>query len=330
MFWNATSYAAQAVNWVDERGADVVVILAKATFVRRGTDWVRADEQLPIRMADVPTHPEAVAEGRESSVRYPSDLGGVKSGADVVVVGEAISPRPTRTIDIAVRAPGKKVAIRVHGERCFYKGPLGIKLGPATPFERIPVSYERAYGGASQDGAIVDWRNPAGRGVFKSESELDGAPAPCIEDPARPIEGAEAVTPVSLGAIAMWWSPRKDLGGTMDDAWRATRMPLPPRDFDRRFYQVASPQLQMDRPLQEGDVLAVSAMSEGGLCDVTVPALPLVAHLRRNDGSNVAVRFAIDTAVLEPTEGRVAFTLRQIAPLGRGRTLLREVRLDVD
>jgi hypothetical protein len=330
MFANATSYSALAVPFLNERGVDVVVVLAKATFVKRGSRLLLAEDQAPVRMADVPTNPKAVEEGRESSVRYPSELGGEKPGADIVVVGSAVSQRPVPWLDVAVKAPGRTVTLRVHGERVFYQGALGLKVGPAAPFERAAITYERAYGGTSRDGSIIDWRNPVGRGVHKSASELDGAPAPCVEDPSRPIGGAREAPPVGFGAIPMWWLPRRALSGTLDAAWRSERMPLPPLDFDRRFYQLAHPSLQMDRSLREGDVIATYGLCEGGLFDVTVPALPVVAHVRRSSGSPVSLPLAMDTALLEPEASRVELTLRRLLPLGRGATLLREVRLDVD
>jgi hypothetical protein len=330
MFANATSFSALAVPLHDERGVDVVVALVKATFVKRGLKLALADEQAPVRTVDVPTDPVAIDEGRESSVRYPSDVGGEKVGADIVVVGSAVSPKPVQSLDVALRAPGRTMSLRVHGDRVFYKSALRLKLGPAAPFERAPITYERAYGGKSRDGSIVDWRNPVGRGVHRSAAELDGAPAPSVEDPAHPIEGAGKSAPVGFGAIATWWVPRRDRSGTMDAAWQAERMPLPPLDFDRRFYQVAPPALQMDRALQEGDLIATHGLSVDGLFDVTVPALTLIAHLRRSSAPAAALPLVLDTALLEPDEGRVELTFRRVIPLGRGNTLLREVRLDVD
>jgi hypothetical protein len=330
MFANATTFAALTAPFHDERGVDSVVVLAKATFVQRGSRLVLAEEQAPVRLCDVPTDPLAVEEGRESSVRYPSDLGGEKPGADIVVVGCAVSPRPVPSVDVAVRAPGRTMSLRVHGERVFYKGALGLKVSPGAPFERAAITYERAYGGTSQDGSIIDWRNPVGRGVHRSASELDGAPAPCIEDPANPIDGARKATPVGFGAIPTWWLPRRELMGTADAAWQAERMPVPPLDFDRRFYQVAHPSLQLERPLQAGDVMATHGLCREGLFHVTVPVLALSAHLRRADAPPVSLPLVLDTALLEPESSRVELTFRLIVPLGRGATLLREVRLDVD
>ncbi len=329
MFANATSFAALAVPYHDYRGGDVVVVLAKATFVKRGEHLVLADEQIPVRLRDVPTDPRAVEAGRESSLRYPSDVGGEKPGADIVVVGSAISPTPVTSVDVAVRAPGRQMSLRVHGERVFYKGVLGLEIGPSAAFERAAITYERAYGGTSRDGSIIDWRNPVGRGVHQSASELDGAPAPCVEDPAHPLDGARAAIPVSFGAIAMWWLPRRGFAGTADAAWHAARMPLPPLDFDPRFYHVAHPSLQMERPLQAGDRIAAHGLCQEGLFQITVPELRLIAHLRRTSAPAVSVQLILDTALVEPEQSRVELTFRRMVPLGRGATLLREVRLDV-
>ena len=333
MFANATPLSALAVPLQDERGVDVVVLLAKATFVQhpqRGPDLSLADEQIPVRVADVPTDPAAVEEGRESSIRYPSDVSGEKPGADVVVVGHAISIRRVAALDVAVRAPGRSVTLRVHGERVYYRSGLGLKIGPGAAFERAAVTYERAYGGMSRDRSVIDWRNPAGRGVHRSAAELDGAPAPSVEDPANPIDGTRESIPVGLGAIAAWWRPRRDHAGTMDAAWQADRMPLSPLDFDRRFHQVAHPALQVERPLQPGDVIATHGLCREGLFQITVPGLRPVAHLRRSNAPKVSLPFALDMALIEPELGRVELTYRRVVPLGRGDTQLTEVRLDVD
>ncbi|WP_438036476.1 DUF2169 family type VI secretion system accessory protein [Sorangium sp. So ce204] len=330
MFANATPVAALAVPLHDERGVDVVILLAKATFARRGPTLVLLEEQAPLRLNDVPTDEAAVRDGRESSIRYPSDVCCEKPGADVVIVGSAVSSKAVSSLDVAVRAPGRSMSLTVHGERVFYKSGLGIKISPAAPFERAAITYERAYGGTSKDGTVVEWHNPVGRGAHRSTSELDGSPAPCIEDPAHPVTGTDATPPAGFGAIAMWWLPRRALSGTMDAAWQRERMPLPPLDFDRRFYHVAHPGLQLDRPLAAGDVIATHGLCPEGLFDVTIPELAIVAHLRRATGRAVSLPLALDTAVLEPDTARVELTFRRVVPLGRGDTMLREARLDVD
>jgi hypothetical protein len=330
MFANATRYAALAVPYTDERGVDVLVVLVKASFVKRDGVLRLRDEQAPIRVQDVPTDESAVAADRASSVRFPSDVTGEKVGADIVVVGDAMSAKPVTQLDVSVRAPERSLTLTVHGERVFYKGALGMKLSPAAAFQATPVTYERAYGGTSKDGVRVDWRNPAGRGVHTSSSELDGAPAPSIEDPRAPITDAGSYEPMGFGAVATWWLPRKSFAGTMDEAWMQERMPLPLLDFDKRFHQVAAAPLQMDRALAAGDVIAARGMSKEPLFEVTVPAVHVVAHLRRAHAAPVTLPLVLDTALLLPNDSVVEFTFRRVVPIGRGDTLVREVRVDVE
>jgi hypothetical protein len=116
----------------------------------------------------------------------------------------------------------------------------------------------------------------------------------------------------------------------MDAAWQAGRMPLPPLDFDLRFNQVASPQLQLDRPLQEGDTIATHGLSEDRLFEISIPSLRVIARCRFSGSSSRTLPLVLDTALLEPERAQVELTLRRVVPLGRGATLLREVRLDVD
>jgi hypothetical protein len=66
VFANASPLSARVVPFIDDRGAEVVVVLAKATFRRRGADLALAGEQARVRLVDVPTDPRAEAEGRGS------------------------------------------------------------------------------------------------------------------------------------------------------------------------------------------------------------------------------------------------------------------------
>src|SRR5262245_34295162 len=184
---NATSYAAQAVPLVDAEGRPVIVAIVKATFDVDAEGRVKlADAQRPIRMADEPHD----AENEWSSLRYASDLCPRKVGTDVIVVGEAVSDKPLEVMDVAVRIRDATVPLRVHGPRLYYQAMTGVAVGPAAKFERVPLVYELAYGGATADYAIVERRNPSGRGVANKPTDLVGKPAPQIEHPAHPVTKA--------------------------------------------------------------------------------------------------------------------------------------------
>lgn len=323
---NATPLAAVAHPLTEASGREVVAVIVKATFdVRRGA--VVPAEPRPIRADDVLYDDESPW----SSVRYPSDLCPQKAGADVVVVGSAIAPRPVAEMEVAVKMRDVTAPLRVHGPRVYYTRLGQVAIGPAAPTESVPIVYEKAYGGVTAEPLLIEERNPSGVGFARSPADLDGKAAPQIEHPGRPIKGGgDRPNPAGYGAIATWWSPRRERAGTFDDRWRADRFPLMPLDFDVRYYNVASPGLMLEEPLRPGDAVAVMGMSVERLFRFDVPPLGVVFCARFDTGRAARLPAAIDTLLIEPGEQRIEIVARQVFPIGRGREVLRELRVDVD
>ncbi|AKT40745.1 DUF2169 family type VI secretion system accessory protein [Chondromyces crocatus] len=333
---NGTPYAALAAPFVSPDGREVVVTLVKGTFaVRAQGRVVLADEQAPVRVADVLHAPISEADPplpgapTESSIRYPSDLSPGKRGGDLVIVGEAIASKPVSFVDVMVQVREQRAPLRVHGERVYYRSLGRIAVGPAAPFERRRILYEYAYGGTATDASILEPRNPVGRGVARSSGELEGQPAPTIEHPAHPITSAsDRPEPVGYGAISTSWLPRAAFAGTFDEAWQRTRLPLSPVDFDLRHHNVAHPSLQVPTPFAPGDEIRILGMSEKGLLAFDLPAIDVSVMARRDDGRWEEGRPVVDLVLVEPGRARFEVTARLVFSKGRGRTLLREVRID--
>ena len=327
---NATPFAALGTPLVDPDGVEVVLAVVKATFRRRAEArgalaLALSDEQLPVRAGDIAHFPDAP----DSSVRYPADIASRKRGADVVVLGDAVARVPSKQVDVAVQVGERRVPLRVHGERVFYRGVGGIAIGPAAAFERKPIVYERAWGGT--DGGVVERRNPVGRGIAKNASALVGTPAPQIEHPDHPITSAsDRPEPVGYGALAPHWSPRCERAGTFDETWRRTRLPRMPLDYDDAHANVAHPSLVFAEGLAAGTPVAIANMTPEGLWRFALPPIRLRLDGLLDDGSVVTVRPAIDTVLVEVTPGIVELTARHAFRHGRGRTLLREIRVDLD
>jgi hypothetical protein len=203
-FSNATRYAALDIPFVDHHGRDVVIAIVKATFtVLDDGKLVPAEAPSPIRVNDELWDDD----NPEASIRLPTDVCVEKLGTDVIVVGEAISSKPVTAMDVVTKVRDVNVPLRVHGDRQFYQGLLHVAISQAAPFERKPIVYERAYGGVSEDGWIVESRNRAGVGVAKKARDLLGKPAPQIEHPARPhTHASDHHPPVGFGAIRSHWS----------------------------------------------------------------------------------------------------------------------------
>lgn len=324
---NETPYVVLPVPLLDAAGRDVLAVIVKATFtVDRAGALRLAEHPSPVRINDEPHDPDDPA----SSLRFPSDVCVWKRGADVVVVGDAVSREPVKAMDVAVMVKKRVVPLRVHGPRVFFSGLLGVSIGPAAPAARVPLTYEHAYGGMSEDFSVVELRNPSGVGVARSASDLVGRRAPQIEHPERPHTSAsDRHPPVGFGAIMSHWSPRRERAGTFDERWQAARMPMLPEDHDPRFASVAHPSLQFEEPLAPGDPIRVLGMSLEPLA-FQIPSLPIAVRARYDTGEREVARPSIDTALIQPEPGRVELTARASFPIGRGRRVLREVLVQSD
>lgn len=328
MFSNATPHPAIDVPLPDQSGRDMVVVVVKASY-RVLADGRVAPAEVPskIRPADVPWEPE----NPRSSLRYPSDVCLEKVGADVIVVGEAISPKPVIAMDVAVKVGERSAPLRVHGQRVFYRRVAAMAIGPAAPFEKMPIVYEKAYGGASEDFAEMEPQNWSGAGVAAREADLEGQPAPQIEHPLRPhTSSGDKHPPMGYCAIPGHWSPRREQAGTFDETWQKTRMPLMPLDFCPRANNASHPSLFFDKPLLPGTSIGVLGMSEGGVMSFTLPDPKILIRARFDVSGKTAVKAAIDTLLIEPGKRTFEIVVRKAFPMGRGRDVLRELVADVE
>lgn len=319
---NATSLEAVDVPTIDHEGREVVLVVVKATYeVAKDGVLVLAEEPAPIRFADEPWGDE-----EQSSLRFASDIGLSKVGVDVLVVGEAWSPRPVTAVDIIVRAGERTVPLRVHGPRVYYEGAMGLAISPALEFERAPVRWELAYGGTAADQSIVELRNPVGVGVAKHADDLIDRPAPRIEHPERPHRSRrDEHPPVGCTPVPTHWSPRRERFGTTDSVWQSTRMPLAPMDHDLRFNNVAPAELQLPMA-PAGTPFHVSGMSEKAV-SFAVPPWPVLVRGRYDGAPDSETPTTIDTIIVEPRKRRVELAARVTLPIGR-RRILREIIVD--
>lgn len=326
-FVNETRAVAQPIALLDRQGRDVVVVVVKQTFLvsERGALAIAPDPS-PVRVEDVFRNPE----DPRSSLLFPSDAGLDKRGTDVVVVGDVIAPKPVSVMDVAVRVRSRLVELRVHGPRVYYDGLLGVSVGPAAPFERVPLTYENAYGGATDDLSLVELSNPSGVGVAKRASDLVGKRAPQVEHPERPHASAsDRHPPMGFGAIAAHWSPRREYFGTCDERYRTSRMPLFPEDTDERFANVAHPCLQFEQRLSASDPIAVMGMSEAPYV-LALPPFSMRVQARLDGPLRRNYPLSIDTVVLLPNERRLEISGRAIVPMGRGAEVLRSLTVSDD
>ncbi|MBK8255231.1 MAG: DUF2169 domain-containing protein [Polyangiaceae bacterium] len=324
-FLNATPYVALDFAVTDHEGRAVVVAIVKATFDIQQGKATLAEEQIPLRANDVPLN----VENPMGSIQFASDLCHIKHGADVLVVGEAVSRSAVKSLDVSVKVASKALTVRVFGDRQFVQGASDIVVGAALPFERMPIVYERAYGGMTEDLTEIEERNPAGVGVAKKKKDLVGRPAPQVEHPSLPHKTAnDKHPPIGLGPIMTHWLPRRSYAGTFDETWKTTRMPMMPADYNIKYNNCAHPSLVFDNPLAPGDPVSVLGMHEDGLLAFDIPNWKAVARARFEHKGKVTIPLGVDTLVLHPNDKRFEMVGRYAFPVGRGGDVLRELSVD--
>ncbi|MCY1059887.1 DUF2169 domain-containing protein [Nannocystis sp. SCPEA4] len=293
---NRTGYAAER-NWVrDKEGMHWWIVAVKATFdVTPQGRPVLADVQSPPLLA-----PEYFGEPGASSLRLDSDLLAARPGTDVLALAQAHAPggKPAATVPVILRVGSLEKTLLVHGERSYG---LGGRPTSPEPFTIQPIRYEYAFGGADTSDPDptkqrIHLRNPVGRGLVRRADDL----AHAIEYP----NGDPATRgPAGFGPIDASWSPRRELAGTFDARWRATRYPLLPDDHDPEFALSAPTDQRLDRPLVGGERVELVHMTPDGHWRLEVPRISLQFTTRfgprREDHPAL-----LTSLILEPEERR--------------------------
>lgn len=327
---NTTPFAVAITGIPDPRGIDTLYVTAKATFSFSENGVAVAESQLPLRMAD-----EYVGDPGTSSLRYASEVHPCKPSTDIVVVGSAHAPsqREVQWLDVQVQVSSLKKTIRVFGDRKWRGRGNDLSISPPVPFLRMPIVYERAYGGLYQDGSrtkvLFDERNPVGVGFAgeRKPAEMAGLPLPNLEDPAQLIgQCGDRPCPAGFGYVAPSWEPRKCLAGTYDAEWQRTRAPYLPTDFQPGFFNAAHPDLVAPRYLAGGEPLSLLNLTASGAAKFTLPVcrFETTVHVA---GREEGPQMNLETVLIEPDEGRLSLIWR--ASVACDKTMLKVSRVDI-
>jgi hypothetical protein len=141
---NRTPFVFEPLHVADEEGRPVVATLVKGTFdLLAGGKLAVAPEQQPALFAGV-FHGEPDV----SSYRFEPEFAFVKPATDVALVGHAHARTKGQTqtlVRFQVGALSKEVLVT--GDRVWQARWIGKRPSEPAPFERIPLQWERAFGG---------------------------------------------------------------------------------------------------------------------------------------------------------------------------------------
>ena len=256
--FNDTPFVAQSFEQAGMDGLLNAVVVARGSFVlefARSKRFRRVDDP-----RDKNWHDAFDTTGRGTSLITPGDMAPFKHGTDVTVLGTASVAEARSSWPISLQVGQCHKVLRVHGERYWepvWKGLgrrifSGWRITEGRPSVSVPLSWDVAFGGKrpAANGQQMHEDNPVGIGILDEDcSPRDQlVPAPQIELENCPISEWRAdYKPEGLSPIAPWWRSRQKYAATYDQSWRETRFPLPPLDFDYRFWQTA-PADQQVRP----------------------------------------------------------------------------------
>lgn len=247
----------------------------------------------------------------ELSVRYPSDMAVLKPRGECLFVGACHAPggRPVRTTKVGFRVGPIRKELAVIGDR-VYTGRVTTGISRPEPFVRMPLTWERAFGGPG----VAD--NPVGKGL----EAVDGPggrtyPLANVEDPQRLIVArSDRPAPAGLGPIPRSWPRRMALTGTYDARWLQSRWPWLPDDF-RYDYHLESPADQRMDGYFRGDeqIALVHLHPKHPELRTRLPGLRARAFVDRAGRRGLEeLRMELDTLVVEGDESRVTCLWRGV------------------
>jgi hypothetical protein len=263
-----------------------------------------------------------------ASYRYEPEGVFFKPATDVVLIGHAHAPNPATTVlDVGIRVGSLQKVVRVFGDRYWVKTGGQVFATKPQPFGKLPLTYERAFGGWDKSHKDESrWRfeprNPVGRGfgdplAYVEEGKV---PMPNLEDPNNLITRyGDAPPPAGFGFVSPNWQPRAKYAGTYDEAWNSQRKPLLPKDFDRRFFNAASSGLVSTGYLRGNeDVAVVNAAAVSPLRFKLPNGPPPACRVRLRGGKTVLLRTNLDTLIVNTDAMSVLMFWRAHIPLPTG------------
>jgi hypothetical protein len=295
---NRTPYAVDRAWGRDTDGVHEWIVAVKGTFdIKPDGRVVLADEQLPPLIA-----PEYNGKDGESSLRYDADIVGPKPTTDVLVNGTAHAPGgdPSTEFVVSLRVGKIHKRVKVVGNRKWEKGLLGTGKSAMEPVVKVPIVYERAYGGFDKSDPDprrqkLEPRNPVGCGMVAKLGDL----LPNFETVGWGSKG-----PAGFGAIDSWWSPRRELQGTYDEAWQKSRYPILPEDWDPRSLLCSPEDQRSEKHLRGGELVELENLTPEGKLSFTLPKVYLRYRTYLNE-KNIEHQDELRTVIVEPDHPRV-------------------------
>lgn len=271
------------------RGALQLTLVAKARFAMQHDRTMLLVEAPSLALADVHHGGDPAR-----SLLRASDMVPFRPRVDVTLTGHAYAPGARAVRASAVRLGLFRDSVAVLDKVVHVMGDRTHADAQPVPFERMPLVYERAFGGPGCDA------NPVGCG-------LDGRGVPNLLDPSQPDQ------PTGYGALAPTWKRRRQwLTSTMR---RDLARRVPVVDVDWRYFQ-AAPRDQQIAEVRGDEWLVIDGMDATLLRLATqLPNARATARLYFGDERREGVAMVADSLAIDADAHEVTLTWRAAVAL---------------
>jgi hypothetical protein len=269
--------------------------------------------------------------GRSAPLRE-TDYSHRKLKCDVVLNGSAHAPGnlPTTSVEVSLRVGSMRKSFFVFGDRRWED--MMLSTGDPEPFTQMPISYDRAYGGADSnedepDRIATYAENPVGTGYhpIRHRTALVGALLPNTGEGRSPVSDIKGrYRPMSFGPVGRNFSPRYKRAGTYDRNWLDNEAPFWPADFSYAYFQCA-PDDQQVPYLQGDEEVELTNLTPDGWRFFRLPRRAMPVTLLPHQGLDMQREGICDTLLLEPDLGRFSMTWRLPFPLRRNMFELKQI-----
>jgi len=322
-FVNETKVQAGWTLGFQADGRELLVVAIKATYQLNtdGDEPILCGVQEKLVESDTFT-----GEPGFSATKYEVDYAHWKPRCDVLLNGNAYAfgGRPATAVTVGLKIGTLNKRFNVVGDRQWVDTFLMAAPSLVIPFVTMPISYDRAYGGADKspkkpDQIMSYLKNPIGVGYYpvSDRQALSGKPLPNTEQLGVPIASvSDDYLPMSFGPIGRNFAERIPYAGTYDDDWLQTRAPFFPDDFDYRYFQAAPADQQIPYP-HGGEEVVLENLTPEGITSFRIPHKSVPVLFIPYRGKDRPVEAVIDTVVIEPDQNRFMITWRASLPLQR-------------
>ena len=320
---NNTPFPFEMLFLSDEEGRPLFVPVVKARYsIPDKGQLVLAEKQAPVNPAG-----EHWGDPNSSSYKYEPEIAFIKLATDVILIGHAHAQRTgVKEMLVSLLVGPLKKTMKVVGNRVWGKVLGKTMMTNPVPFEKIPLIYERAFGGWDRSHSDLEKhtfepRNPVGTGFRSKKGNFEeGIRLPNLEDPKYPLKSyGDTPPPAGVGFTSPNWQPRAALAGTYDEQWMKDRMPLLPTDFDRRFFNAASPGLIASGYLKGNEPVLIENASPGGRLSFDLPGVPPPKiHVELRGGVHHDLTTNLDTVIINTDENLLFLIWRTHLVVRRG------------